>query len=222
MSGRPGGVAAGVLGRTSAVAVVRLVVVVVVATAVISTFFDTASRATVNPFNFFGYFTMQSNIMASAVLLLAAVLQSRGVGAPGWLVPLQAATTTFMLVVGVVYNLLLAGLAGGVELPWANWVLHVGFPVYVLLDWLLLTPRTRLSFRVLRLVLAYPLVWLLVVLVRGATDGWVPYPFLDPASGYGSVLLHVLGIAAGFALFGALVVLSSRLPVMSRAPTAGR
>lgn len=203
-------------------AVVRLVVVVVVATAVISTFFDTASRATVNPFNFFGYFTMQSNIMASAVLLLAAVLQSRGVGAPGWLVPLQAATTTFMLVVGVVYNLLLAGLAGGVELPWANWVLHVGFPVYVLLDWLLLTPRTRLSFRVLRLVLAYPLVWLLVVLVRGATDGWVPYPFLDPASGYGSVLLHVLGIAAGFALFGALVVLSSRLPVMSRAPTAGR
>ena len=29
----------------------------------------------------------------------------------------------------------------------------------------------------------YPVVWIAVVLVRGATDGWVPYPFLNPEQG---------------------------------------
>ena len=36
--------------------------------------------------------------------------------------------------------------------------------------------------------MVYPLVWRGLTLVRGAADGWYPYPFLDPANGgYGSV-----------------------------------
>lgn len=56
-------------------ATVRIGVVAVVVLAVVSTFLDTASRTTINPFNFFGFFTMQSNIMAAVILLLAAVLR---------------------------------------------------------------------------------------------------------------------------------------------------
>ncbi|MBG6225326.1 hypothetical protein IWX63_001898 [Arthrobacter sp. CAN_A2] len=189
---------------------VRLVVAAVVVLAVLSTFLDTASRGAVNPFNFFGFFTIQSNLMAAAVLLAAAVLQVRGATAPEWLLPVRAAVTTYMFVVGVVYNLLLSGLPGGVELAWANWVMHVGFPVYAVLDWIVTTDRRALSYRVLRLVLVYPLVWVTVVLVRGATDGWVPYPFLDPASGYASVVLYVVVIAAAVLAFGAVVILVSR------------
>ncbi len=191
-------------------AAVRGAMAVVVLAAVAATFFDTASRGPVNPFNFFGFFTMQSNILAAAVLLLAAVLQLRGADGPEWLVPVRAAVTTDMVVVGVVYNLLLAGLPGGAELPWANWVLHVAFPVYAVLDWALTRDRRPLPYRVIRLILVHPLVWILVVLVRGATDGWVPYPFLDPASGYLSVSLYVVGIALSIAGFGALVILISR------------
>ncbi|MCU1633610.1 MAG: hypothetical protein JWM61_2262 [Micrococcaceae bacterium] len=191
-------------------AVVRVTVAAVVLLAVLSTFLDTASRTAVNPFNFFGFFTIQCNLLAAAVLLIVAVLHLRSVAEPGWVVPVRAAVTTYMFVVGVVYNLLLAGLPGGVDLAWSNWVMHVAFPIYAVLDWLVTADRRRLSYRVLRLILIYPLVWVVVVLVRGATDGWVPYPFLDPASGYASVLLYVLLIAATCTGFGALLILASR------------
>jgi hypothetical protein len=38
--------------------------------AVVATLGDTASRTTVNPFNFFGYFTVQSNHLLAAVSLV--------------------------------------------------------------------------------------------------------------------------------------------------------
>lgn len=191
-------------------AAVRHAVGAVVVLAVASTFLDTASRGPVNPFNFFGFFTIQSNLLGAGVLLLAAALQVRGVAGPEWLLPVRAAVTTYMVVVGVVYNLLLAGLPGGVELAWANWVMHVGFPVYAALDWVVAADRRALSYRVLRLMLVFPLVWVAVVLVRGATDGWVPYPFLDPASGYVSVALYVVVIAVAVLALGAVVLLVSR------------
>ncbi|GAB3547066.1 Pr6Pr family membrane protein [Arthrobacter tumbae] len=193
--------------------IVRLTAAFIVGCAVIATFLDTASRTQINPFNFFGFFTMQSNIMTAAVLFVAAILQLRKRPNPRWLMPARAATTTYMAVVGVVYNLLLSGLAGGVELAWANWVLHVAFPIYAVLDWALITDRYRLPFRTIGLILIYPLTWCAVVLLRGATDGWVPYPFLDPGTGYASIALYVLAIAVAFATFGALIIWTSRLRI---------
>lgn len=39
------------------------------------------------------------------------------------------------------------------------------------------------------------LAWTGLTLVRGALDGWYPYPFLDPVNGgYGTVALYSLGI----------------------------
>ena len=39
--------------------------------------------------------------------------------------------------------------------------------------------------------------WTVFTLVRGAIDGWYPYPFLDPANGgYGTVALYAIAIMA--------------------------
>ena len=57
---------------------------------------------------------------------------------------------------------------------------------------------TRLSVRDGLLWLAFPLAWTGVTLVRGALDGWYPYPFLDPANGgYGQVAVIAVAITAG-------------------------
>jgi hypothetical protein len=59
--------------------------------------------------------------------------------------------------------------------------------------------------------LVYPAVWTIVILIRGATDGWVPYPFLDPAQGYGVVAIYCVGVGVSIGLLGVLVVGMSRL-----------
>lgn len=196
--------------------IARIAVAGLVFAAVVATLFDTAGRTPVNPFNFFGYFTIQSNIALAVVLVLSVIAGSRGRGSSEALQLARASVTTYIAVVGLVYALLLAplGAAGGVPVPWANTVMHIVTPLYGVADWLLSPDRRTVPWNRFWVVLLYPLVWIAVVLLRGATDGWVPYPFLDPAQGYGTVGLYCAGIAVTIGALGALVWASSRLPVL--------
>ena len=194
------------LARVLRGAIVILVIVVVVATLV-----AVASRSQINPFNFFGFFTIQSNLILAAVFLLSA-LAPAALGEPARSL-VRAAATTYIVIVGIVYATLLAPVeeAGGVPLPWANVVLHVVTPVYGIVDWLVFRDRVRLPLDRLWVVLLYPAVWLVVVLLRGATDGWVPYPFLDPEEGYAAVAGYCLVILLAFLVVGAFVFWCSRI-----------
>ncbi|WP_309616122.1 Pr6Pr family membrane protein [Salinibacterium sp.] len=197
-------------------AVLRTVAGVAGLAAVISTFADTASRVAINPFNFFGYFTLQSNILTAVVLLTAAAMTFQGRKQSRGLILARGCVTTYIVIVGAVYNTLLVGTpgGGGVELPWANFVLHIAVPLYVAVDWVFFGDRTRLPWNKFWIVLVYPIVWLVVVLARGATDGWVPYPFLNPALGYGVVAMYGVGIAGAIGLVGAGVWALSRVRIL--------
>ena len=197
-------------------AVLRLGMAILIAVAITATFIDTASRVAINPFNFFGFFTLQSNILASIVLAVAGIRGLQRGKQTKRLMLARASITTYLIIVGLVYNTLLVGVpgGGGIELGWANAVVHIVSPIYVLVDWVFFADRTAQPWRKFWVVFIYPLVWLAVVLVRGATDGWVPYPFLDPATGYGSVALYSVGIAIGVAVFGALVWALSRVRII--------
>lgn len=199
-----------------AIGVARLLLAVLVTAAVVATHADVASRVPVNPFNLYGYFTIQSNLIGAASWLAAGYLalrgRNRGLGAS----LLGAIATTCLIIVGLVYAVLLqpSGAAGGVQLPWANTVLHLVSPIAAAIDWGLIRDRRRLAPRSLWAILVYPILWTTVVLIRGATDGWVPYPFLDPSQGYGVVAAYAIAIAVLFALVGAGVIRVSRLPTM--------
>ena len=195
---------------TTYIAGLRLAVSVLGVIAITATFVDTASRETVNPFNFFGFFTMQSNIILVVVLTLTAITELAGRRQSPVLQLARGCATTYIVVVGIVYNTLLAGLPGGVTLEWANNLLHVVLPIYAALDWALIGDRGPLPWARLWIVTVYPIVWIAVVLVRGATDGWVPYPFLDPLTGYGAVAVYCVSIAAGTVIAAAVIWLASR------------
>ncbi|MFB0833001.1 Pr6Pr family membrane protein [Arthrobacter halodurans] len=163
--------------------------------------------------NFFSLFTIESSLLALTVLAMGLVLAVRPAWEPGWFGTARAAATTFMVVTGVVFNVLLRDTGpGAAAVPWSNEVLHVAGPVIMLLDWLI-SPATRpLPRWTLAWIAGFPIVWAVYTMLRGAlaTDpgtgvGWYPYPFLDPgtsANGYASVALYVLSIAAMIALVG--------------------
>lgn len=85
--------------------------------------------------------------------------------------------------------------------------LHKLFPVVIVLDWIVDPPSVRLSYRDSLYWLIYPLIWVGLTLVRGAADGWYPYPFLDPADGgYGQVAVTIVALIIGFfVIAGALI-----------------
>ena len=89
--------------------------------------------------NFFSFFTIQSNVAAVVVFLIgAALLVTRTGDDPQWFNTLRASVVTYMVVTGIVYNLLLRNvpLPQGATLPWSNEILHVAVPILMLLDWI--------------------------------------------------------------------------------------
>jgi hypothetical protein len=111
-----------------------------------------------------------------------------------------------------VYNALLRGIPdeGFVVSTWPGEIMHVWIPIVMLLDWLLSPGRPALRWTALRIVVIFPLVWIGFTLVRGALDGWYPYPFLEPSTGWLSVMAYVVGIAAFIVGLAALAIAYSR------------
>jgi hypothetical protein len=174
--------------------------------------------------NFFSFFTILSNVLSVVALGWAAIWfwtrgRSREIPEPRSLAVALACATSYMIVTGIVYNVLLRGipLPQGTTVPWANEVLHVVGPIVLLAD-LFLGPRRRpLPWRAIAEVLVLPVVWVVYTLVRGPLTTnpntgepyWYPYPFLNPnsfAQGYATVAVYVVGIAIVIALAAWLVV----------------
>jgi len=189
----------------------RLIAVIAVVAAILGQWLVSSKLDDYVFWNFFGYFTIQSNIIVAvafaATLVLAAQRKRQGVG----LSVFRGAATVYIATTGIVYNTLLTSVDVQTSVQWSNDILHKIMPLYAVLDWLLFSDRARLVFRHIWWFLLYPAVWTIVILIRGATDGWVPYPFLNPDLGYGVVALYCLGVAASIVLLGVLVVGMSRL-----------
>ena len=88
-------------------------------------------------------------------------------------------------------------------MTWTNAVVHVLFPIYLVIDWLVDPPGSRIGWRRALLWLAYPTLYIVYTFVRGALVGWYPYPFFDlNANSAATVALYTLGLYA----FGLIVI----------------
>jgi hypothetical protein len=148
--------------------------------------------------NFFSYFTIESNMLAIAVLIVGGLLnpQSRD-----WAY-LRGAATLFMIITGIVYAALLANAEVGLKTAWIDDTLHRVIPLVMLADWIFFSPWTRGSFAAALGWLAGPLAYFAYSLARGPIAHWYPYPFLDPRheGGYGRVALYAVVLAAAVGL----------------------
>lgn len=153
-------------------------------------------RGSFNAVNFFSFFTIQTNILIFVTLLLSALATAYG-KPQRWMDILRAASTVYILVVGIGFAILLSGLEGVAltAVPWDNTVLHYIIPIAVLIDYLIDRPSRKISFKTGIVWVAFPLLYVVYSLVRGSIVGWYPYPFLNPvSSSYGSVAVAVAGL----------------------------
>jgi len=215
-----------------AFAIIRVVVAVAIIAAVVgqltlSIGYWTAHGVTdigLSIVNFFSFFTILSNVLSVVALLVGASLLVTRTGLdPHAYTVFRGCVATYMIITGIVYNLLLRGieLPQGTTLEWANEVFHVAAPIWLLLDWLLAPGRGRLEWSRIVTILVFPLVWIAYTLIRGpyihneltGQPYWYPYPFLNPnlpGASYWTVAGYSVAIAMAMAVVGLGVILVSR------------
>jgi hypothetical protein len=169
-----------------------------------------------HPQEYFSYFTIITSLFTAAVLIGSGVGLLRGnlssnnsLDSLRWL-KLRLTVTAAYVIVAVVYNLLLrnqppAAEDGNYQWPTApNEILHVYAPIIVLLDFILSDSLERLRWSEVLGVLIYPIVWLVLTVIRGSIFGWWPYWFLDPTDkgGIPQMLMYTAIITAFFAIVG--------------------
>jgi hypothetical protein len=203
------------VNRAAAVAVFRVFFAGLTVVAIAVQLISLATKGTLNPVNYFSYFTIDSNLIATGVLIAAAVLRDRP--STPRLDLVRGGAVVYMSITGIVFTLLLSNTDVDTAIPWVNSVVHELMPLVVLADWLITPPSARLRLDQGMLWLSFPLVWIVYTIIRGAIANKYPYPFLDPANGgYGSVAVYCVAILA------AIVVVSALVVVLANAAGSGR
>ncbi len=203
------------MNRASVVALCRVFFAGLTVVAIVVQLASLAGKGTLNPVNYFSYFTIDSNLIATGVLI-AGTLNRNHASTPR-LDLVRGGAVVYMSITGIVFTVLLSNTDVDTAIPWINSVVHELMPLVMLADWLITPPAARLRLRQGMLWLSFPLVWIVYTIVRGAIVNHYPYPFLDPANGgYASVTVYCLAILV------AMVVVSALVVVLANAAGGGR
>lgn len=162
---------------------------------------------------YLGFYTILTNLLVAAALAAMAAGPGRGrfirfLQRPG----VQTAIAMSIIIVTLIYNLMLRQLwhpHGWLLL--SDVIVHDLMPVLYLLHWWLVVPKQALRWTQALVWQSYPAAYFFYVLLRGAANGWYPYPFLDvPALGYGLVLVNALVVLLAFIVVALLLIALGR------------
>jgi hypothetical protein len=140
---------------------------------------------------FFSYFTILTNILV-AIYFTAIVIQGnsrrRLLSSPGAL----TAITGYITVVGLIYQVALRNLWQPEGQQWlVDELLHTIIPIAVIFFWYFNESSFPIRFQQIGTWLIFPLVYLILILIRGAISKFYPYPFVNiPDLGLTRVLVN--------------------------------
>lgn len=161
---------------------------------------------------YLGFFTILTNILVAKVLS-SAVIGPRNALLRFYLRPgVQTAIAMSIVIVCLVYNIMLRQLwhpTGWLRV--ADLIVHDIMPPLFLLYWWLAVPKGGLRWSQVLVWQRYPAGYFFYVLLRGAVDGWYPYPFLDVNTlGYGQVLVNAIAVLLAFVAVALILVALGR------------
>ena len=158
------------------------------------------------------YFTVLSNILVAICLTFIILFKDSRLGLFFNKSSIQTAITISILVVGLIYNVALRGLATPAGLHrLADELLHVVSPLLFLGYWIFFVDKTRLEYKSAILWLSYPLLYVLFIVTRGYFINQYPYPFIDVTLlGYPKAILNTAIILVVFWLLSLLFIFLAR------------
>lgn len=157
---------------------------------------------------FLAFFTILTNLLVAVATSISALAPGSRAGRFVDSANVRAGVVLYIATVAVVYHLLLADTWAPEGLQWiADQLLHSATPALVAIGWIFFDRKHGLKLSALPAIIVYPVGYALYALVRGAFDGFYPYPFIDVSDlGYARVLMHVAGLAGAFLAGGTLVM----------------
>jgi hypothetical protein len=155
-------------------------------------------------FRYFGFFTILTNIMIALCFTALLVKRNSFFHKPGT----QTAIAVYIFVVAAIYNTVLRGLV--LLNGWdsiVNELLHVIMPIIFILYWFIYTDKKPVQWKNILPWLIYPLVYIVVTLVRGSYVHFYPYPFLNVDKfGLQNVLVNCVWVSIAFVIISAIFV----------------
>ena len=169
---------------------------------------DSLAGMAASSLRFFSFFTILTNMLAAAMLLIPLVAPHSAAARYLTRPTVRTAVTGYIIMVGVIYYLLLRDLSQRTGWPmFFEHMLHYVTPPLFVIDWLAFVDKRALDWRLGLSALGFPLAYLVWTVIHGAATGWYPYPFIDAVElGYPRAFLNTAGLVLVFvALQGALV-----------------
>ena len=171
---------------------------------------DRLANGVFRPTEYFAYFSIVSAIVAGLYLITTGLGLLIKLDDTKWVEIARLSLTVAMIVVGVVYHLLLADVANDVrdgDYAWPvlpNEIIHTYAPALILIDYLISIKAFRIRMKAALWVAVFPLIWLVLSVIRGIATNWWPYWFLNPngEAGLVGMLGYVLGITLFFLALG--------------------
>lgn len=170
---------------------------------------------------FFSFFTILTNILV-ALYFTAAALKLKTIPFK-WLVSKGSLTaiTAFILIVGLVYQLVLRDVWQPTGLQRiVDELLHTLIPLYVLIYWFFNINKNDLELKPIFRWLLYPVIFMIFILFRGHFSGFYPYPFLNVVDiGYAETLINIVIIFAAALVMLTILILIGKAIVKKQLKT---
>lgn len=162
---------------------------------------------------YFSYFTIDTNLIVA--LCCSFILLAAG-SVPGKFFSRQStqtAITIYIIIVGIVYNIVLRQIwkPEGLQ-KIVDELLHLIIPILFLLYWLFFVQKNELKWRHAFSWMIYPLLYGIFVFCRGYASGFYPYPFIDMSIlGMNQTIINSIGFVFVFLIAGIIFIGIGRL-----------
>ncbi len=160
---------------------------------------------------YFSFFTILTNLLV-AVCFTCLLIKKQEQSAFFSKITILTAITVYILIVGIVYNVILRFLWNPEGLQKVvDELLHTVIPILCLIFWWKYVRPQKLRWSHAYSWLIYPLLYILYILIRGAVSGFYPYPFINVATlGYEKVLINSGLLAAAFLIISFILIAIGR------------